>query len=151
MLKGAIFSASRGPLLSHSDILDCRQIWRVAGRESSCPELLESPQTSLEVPQKLLGKFLGSFPGSSLSMGSDSPEVSPNFPESSPDFPEGQPLSGSPFFRLEIARHGGVIEKSQASWRAWLRLASFVLLLCICTLLSGFVLPAMQPQNRATL
>ena len=38
-----------------------RQFWRVAGRESGSPELLESPRTSQNFP--------GDFPGTSLTSG----------------------------------------------------------------------------------
>ena len=44
----------------------CQQIWRVAGRESGSPELLQSPRTSPQVPRT--SPFAGDFPGSSLTV-----------------------------------------------------------------------------------
>ena len=89
-------------------VCDCestswRQIWRVAGRESGSPELLGSPQTSLEVPRTSPEVF-GDFPGSSLTVELNSnpevprkfpklPQKFPKLPRKFRDFPRGQPLS----------------------------------------------------------
>ena len=89
--------------VSSSCDLTWRQIWRVAGRESSSPELLGSPRTSPKFPG-LPRKFFGDFPGSSLTVElSSNPEVPrkfptlprkfPKLPRKFPDFPGGQPLS----------------------------------------------------------
>ena len=67
-----------------------RQIWRVTGRESGSPELLESPRTSPEVSRTSLEVF-GDFPGSSLTVELNSRGSSPDFPGSSPDFPGSAP------------------------------------------------------------
>ena len=57
-----------------------RQIWRVTGRESGSPELLESPRTSPEV--------FGDFPWSSLTVELNSnPEVPRKFPRLPRKFP----------------------------------------------------------------
>ena len=70
-------------------VLNWRQIWRVAGRESGSPELLGSPRTSPEV--------FGDFLGISLTVELNSnPEVTrkfPKLPRKFRDFPGGQPLS----------------------------------------------------------
>ena len=61
-----------------------RHLWRVAGRQSGSPELLESPWASPEVPE-LPRKFPSDFPGSSLTVESSSnPDVPRKFPG---DFP----------------------------------------------------------------
>ena len=66
-----------------------RQVWRVAGRESGSPELLESPRTSPEVPRTSLRSF-GDFPGNSLTVELNTiqnfPGSFPGFPGSFPDF-----------------------------------------------------------------
>ena len=87
-----------------------RNIWRVAGKESGCPELLGRPRTSPEVPRTSPEVF-GDFPGSSLTVELNSnPEVPrkfpklprkfpklprkfPKLPRKFRDFPGGQPLS----------------------------------------------------------
>ena len=62
-------------------------IWRVAGRESGSPELLESPRTSPEVPRTSPEVF-GDFPGSSLTVELNSnPEVPRKFPRLPRKFP----------------------------------------------------------------
>ena len=64
-----------------------RQIWRVTGRESGSPELLESPRTSPEVPRTSPEVF-GDFPGSSLTVELNSnPEVPRKFPRLPRKFP----------------------------------------------------------------
>ena len=64
-----------------------RQIWRVTGRESGSPELLESPRTSPEVP-RTSPEVLGDFPGSSLTVELNSnPEVPRKFPRLPRKFP----------------------------------------------------------------
>ena len=64
-----------------------RQTWRVAGRESGSPELLESPRTSPEVPRTSPEVF-GDFPGSSLTVELNSnPEVPRKFPRLPRKFP----------------------------------------------------------------
>ena len=85
-----------------SNLCDWRQIWRVAGRESGSPELLESPWTSPEVPRTSPEVF-GDFPGSSLTVELNSnpgvprksprlPRKFPGLPRRFPDFPGGQPF-----------------------------------------------------------
>ena len=96
-----------------------RQLWRVAGKESGYPELLESPQTSPEVPG-LPRKFPSDSP-EVLSLWNLTeiqwfPGVFPDFPGSSPDFPgssrilwRSAPFSGlgtlTPSPKLTIAPH----------------------------------------------
>ena len=90
--------------------LDWRQIWRVAGRESGSPELLESPRTSPEVPRTSPEVFRR-LPRSSLTVESDSnsnPEVPrkfPNlprkFPQTSPEVPR-LPRRSAPFLPLSL-------------------------------------------------
>ena len=64
-----------------------RQIWRVTGRESSSPKLLESPRTSPEVPRTSPEAF-GDFPGSSLTAELNSnPEVPRKLPRRPRKFP----------------------------------------------------------------
>ena len=80
-----------------------RQIWRVAGRESGSPELLEVPGLPRKFPE-LPWQFFGDFPGSSLTVELNSnPDVPRKFPRRSPEVPQtspevpalpgGQPLS----------------------------------------------------------
>ena len=81
------------------------QIWRVAGKESGCPELLGRPRTSPDP------NFSGSFSATSpevlslwnLTAIQRFPGSFPNFPGSSPNFPgssgtslESAPFSGKP-------------------------------------------------------
>ena len=64
-----------------------RQIWRVTGRESGSPELLESPRTSPEV-SRTSPEVFGDFPGSSLTVELNSnPEVPRKFPRLPRKFP----------------------------------------------------------------
>ena len=69
-------------------LINWRQIWRVAGRESGNPELLGSPQTSPEVPPTCPEVFFGDFPGSSLTVELYSnPGVPRKFPKLPRKFP----------------------------------------------------------------
>ena len=62
-------------------------MWRVAGRESGSPELLESPRTSPEV-SRTSPEVFGDFPGSSLTVELNSnPEVPRKFPRLPRKFP----------------------------------------------------------------
>ena len=64
-----------------------RQIWRVTGRESGSPELLESPRTSPEV-SRTSPEVFGDFHGSPLTVELDSnPEVPRKFPRLPRKFP----------------------------------------------------------------
>ena len=63
------------------------KIWRVTGRESGSPELLESPRTSPEV-SRTSPEVFGDFPGSSLTVELNSnPEVPRKFPRLPRKFP----------------------------------------------------------------
>ena len=68
-----------------------RHIWRVAGRESGSPELLESPRKFPKLPRK----FFGDFPGSSLAVELNSnpgvPRKFPSLPRKFPGLPRKSP------------------------------------------------------------
>ena len=78
-----------------------RQVWRVAGRESGSPELLESPRTSPGSSPNFPGSFSATSPAVlslwKLKAIQGFPGSFPDFPGSSPDFPGGFPdFPGSP-------------------------------------------------------
>ena len=88
------------------------QIWRVTGRESGSPELLESPRTSPEV-RRTSPEVFGDFPGSSLTVElSSNPEVPrkfPRLPRKFPGLPRTFPGLPRRFPRtsLEVSRFSG--------------------------------------------
>ena len=86
-----------GTVTASHKMLTCRQIWRVAGRESGSPELLGSPRTSPEVPRTSPEVFSATSPEVlspwNLNNNPELPRKFPKLPRKFPDFPGGQPLS----------------------------------------------------------
>ena len=108
--QGWLTEESKG-LFQPKPVGNCRQIWRVAGRESGSPELLGSPPTSPEVPRtspevfrRLPRKFSRC---GSKQQSRGSPEVSrtsPEVPRASPEVP-GLPRRSAFFRPLSYRRH----------------------------------------------